>query len=102
MMTTSIAPTALQERATLGLEPNMANEAIYKVLDLPKVLSRKQVVRNDGTQFGFGWAVKVVRYLTSEPAAYSVNYPATLWLGGKPYAGEVEIRRDGSHAVRRT
>lgn len=79
----------------------MTNEAIYKVLDLPNFCKRNSIQPRDGGMFSFGWALRAVKYLRDETAATSVTYPATLWLNNRPYDGEIEIYRDGRHAVRR-
>lgn len=80
----------------------MTNEAIYKILDLPAYCNRNRIGRRDDdhARFEFGWALKVVKFFTGEPAAKSVTFPAWLYLNGRNYKGEIEISRDGHHAVR--
>lgn len=73
--------------------------AIYKVAEF---LDRNSIILADGRRFSFGWATRLIRYFAESPAASSVTYPATIWLDGKPYKGEVEVSRDGHKAVRRT
>lgn len=81
----------------------MKNEAIYKILYLPEYCNRNRITRRDDDKlrFEFGWALKIVKFFKDEPAANSITFPAYLYLNGHSYRGEIEIYRNGHHAVRR-
>ena len=74
----------------------------YKILDVPEYLARHQIIRPDGSRFGFRWANCLVRYFEHEQGAMSVTYPAIFWLDNKWHSGEIEVGRDGSLLKRLT
>ena len=78
----------------------MPNNALNKLLELPGFLKRNLIFHAEGINFGIAWIDRLVRYFESDGSVAAVNYPVTLYLEGKPYTGELEVRRDGSHAVR--
>lgn len=78
----------------------MPNNALNNFLNLPATLKRKLVFHAEGFNFGIGWVDRLIRYFSSETAAQSVNYPVTIYLESTPYAGTLEVRRDGTHALR--
>lgn len=78
----------------------MSSPAINALLDLPEYTRRNRIEHIHGMYFGIRWIDKLIRYFDSETTAQSVIYPVTLWLDGRPRRGELEVRRDGSHAVR--
>ena len=77
----------------------MTNLALNKLRALPERLTKNRVYREDGLPFGAAWADGIARFFDGEPAAQSINYPATLVLNRKYHDGMVTIRRDGSHSV---
>ncbi len=78
----------------------MPSNAINNLLNLPAYLKRNLIFHADGISFGVAWIDRLIRTFESNKAVTAVNYNVTLYLDGKPYDGELEVRRDGTHAVR--
>lgn len=70
--------------------------AIYRVAEF---LDRNSILRADGGRFSFGWATKLIRFFEAEPAAKSVDHPATIWLEGQPHEGVVTVYRTGHKTI---
>lgn len=84
----------------------MSNNAIEKLRALPGYLRRNSIFNAKDKEFDQKWIDNLVLYFDEEPAALSVNIPVLIWLAGEHgfgfTDGELEVRRDGSHAVRLT
>ena len=80
----------------------MESTAINRIMALPRYLERNNIYRRNSmfAHFGIRFIDTVIRYFEAEPAAVSINYPVELYIDGKCYNGELEVRRDGTHAVR--
>lgn len=78
----------------------MSAITINTLFNLPAFLARNNVTHAHGMHFGASWVDKLIRYFDSETAATSVNYPVKIELEGVTYDGVLEVRRDGSKAVR--
>ena len=80
----------------------MESTAINRILSLPRYLERNSIYRANSmfAHFGIRFADGVIRFFENEPAARSITYKVDLFIEGKAYDGELEIFRDGSHAVR--
>lgn len=79
----------------------MTNEATYKILDLPHFLESHYIYKTDWPRhFGVRWADSLIRYFNSETAANSVVWPVDIYIESVRYSGELEVFRDGSHAIR--
>ena len=73
----------------------MTNLAIYRILNIPDILKVARIYKDTDagfTEFGFGWAHKLTKYFSTEPAD-AVNYKA-VWYDG-------HIRRNGTLTVKR-
>lgn len=80
----------------------MSTTTINTLFNLPGFLARNNITHAYGMHFGASWIDKLIRYFDSELAATSVNYPVKVELEGITYDGELEVRRDGSKAIRLT
>ena len=78
----------------------MSNNAIYSILNLIGFLKSHLIFHSEGISFGIGWADRLIRYFSSEASVQSVTYPVDIYIESVRYSGELEVRRDGSHAVR--
>lgn len=78
----------------------MPNNVLNNFLNLPATLKRKLVFHAEGISFGIRWVDRLMRTFESNRAIVSINYPVTVYLESTPYAGELEVRRDGTHAIR--
>lgn len=78
----------------------MSNTAIYKLLDLPDFLKSHFIYHREGLQLGIRWADRLIRYFSSEVSVQSVTYPVNVYIESIKYPGFLEVRRDGSHAIR--
>lgn len=74
--------------------------ASISILSIPDEL-RKRNVQGKDTTFSIRWASNLIRFFEAEPSAQSLNYSAILNIRGVGLLdGEVEVRRDGSFAIR--
>ena len=78
----------------------MPNNVLNNFLSLPDTLKRKMIFHSNGMSFGVGWMDRLIRYFSSEKAAVSITYPVYIYIESIRYAGELEVRRDGTHAIR--
>ena len=78
----------------------MSNATLNNFLDLPATLKRKLIFHANGLSFGIGWMDRLIRYFSSESSAQSVTYPVDIYIESVRYSGELEVRRDGTHAIR--
>lgn len=78
----------------------MSNTAIYKLLELPDFLRRHTIFHAEGLQLGVRWIDWLIRYFSSEVSAQSVTYPVDVYIESIRYNGFLEVRRDGSYAIR--
>ena len=78
----------------------MPNNVLNNFLNLPTVLKRKLVFHAEGINFGIGWVDRLMRTFESNSAIASICYPVTLYIESEQYTGELEVRRDGTHAIR--
>ena len=78
----------------------MSTATLNALLELPNYLKRNLIFHADGISFGIGWIDRLIRYFSSETSAQSVTYPVDIYIQSVRYSGELEVRRDGSHAVR--
>lgn len=80
----------------------MTHEAMNKLLSLTDFCWQHRIFQpgEDVKPFGIRWLHNLICYFERETAAQAVIYPAIIWLDSKPHDGFLEIRRDGSHAVR--
>ena len=78
----------------------MSTTTINAMFNLPGFLAQNNITHAYGMHFGASWIDKLIRYFDSELAAASVNYPVKVELEGITYDGELEVRRDGSKAIR--
>ena len=80
----------------------MTNEAISRILDLPRYLERNSIYQANTMfpHFGIRWADRCIRAFEATPSPVSITYNVDLYIEGKRYDGELEVRRDGTHALR--
>ena len=78
----------------------MSTTTLNALLALPDYLKRNLIFHAEGINFGIRWIDRLIRTFESNKAIAAVNYPVTLYIESVPYNGELEVRRDGSHAVR--
>ena len=81
----------------------MTNEAINRILALPNWLERHSIYQANTMfpHFGIRWADGCIRaFEKSKPCPVSITYKVDMYIEGKCYDGELEVRRDGTHAVR--
>ena len=81
----------------------MTNETLNRLLDLPNFCKRNQIYHAENPNyFGIRWMDRLIRTFEKDNAVASITYPITLYIESVRYSGELEVRRDGSHAVRMT
>ena len=75
---------------------------IYNILTLPESFRLRNIhPKAEGFRFSIRWASGLVGYFQKEPSAASVTYEVSILLSGAGWHdGTVEIRRDGTHAIR--
>lgn len=81
----------------------MTEKAIALIKGLPAYCERNSIYKADTMypHFSIGWAEGLVRYFAETPAARSVTYRVELYdIPGGPYDAELEVMRDGFHALR--
>ena len=80
----------------------MTNEALNKILALPRFLEAHSIYQANTMfpHFGIRWADRCIRAFEGTPSPLSITYKVDVYLEGKCYDGELEVRRDGSHAIR--
>ena len=78
----------------------MSNATLNALLELPAFLKRHLIFHSEGFNVGIEWIDRLIRTFESNKAINSITYPVTLYLESACYSGELEVRRDGSHAVR--
>ena len=79
----------------------MENTAINRILALPNYLERHNVYQANTMfpHFGVRWADRCIRDFEAKPSPLSITYAVDMYIEGKCYDGELEVRRDGSHAL---
>ena len=80
----------------------MNNVTLNRLLDLPNYLLRHQIYHSEGFQFGVRWLDNLIRTFDSFQGIKSINYPVDIYIESKRYSGELEVRRDGTHALHMT
>ena len=80
----------------------MGNTAINRILALPAYLERHNIYLANTMfpHFGVRWADRCIRDFEAKPSPVSITYGVDLYIEGTRYDGELEVRRDGSHAIR--
>lgn len=80
----------------------MTNEALNRILALPAYLERHSIYKANTMfpHFGIRWADGVIRQFEATPSPLSITYKVDIYLEGKCHDGELEVRRDGTHAIR--
>ena len=80
----------------------MENVAINRILALPAYLERHSIYQANTMfpHFGVRWADRCIRDFEAKPSPLSITYAVDMYIEGKCYDGELEVRRDGSHALR--
>lgn len=79
----------------------IAYETLNKLLGLPEILKRRNIVQTNGYPFQTGWADKMIRSFTNAvPTPTSITYKMKVWLETRWYDGEIEITREGDLMVR--
>lgn len=77
----------------------MSNTTLNRLLNLPDYLKRNLIFHAEGINFGIRWVDRLIRTFESNSAIAAINYPVDLYIDGTRYSGELEVRRDGTHAV---
>ena len=78
----------------------MSNTTMTRLWALPGFLKRNNIFHAEGFEFGNSWIEGIIKSFESCEAIAGINYPVILFIEDKCYDGELEVRRDGSHAVR--
>ena len=80
----------------------MTNEAVNRILALPRFLEAHSIYQADTMfpHFGIRWADKCISAFGATPSPVTITYKVDVYLECKRYDGELEVRRDGSHAIR--
>lgn len=78
----------------------MSTTVINTLFNLPGFLARNHITHAYHMPFGASWVDKLIRYFDSETAAAAVNYPVKIEIDGIVYDGVLEVRRDGTKAVK--
>ena len=77
----------------------MTNKAITNIIALPGYLARNMILHAEGIHLGIRWVDRLIRAFESNAAIAAINYPVVIFIEGRKYNGELEVRRDGTHAV---
>ena len=78
----------------------MSNTTLNRFLDLPDFLKRHTIYHAEGFSFNISWIDRLIRTFSSEIAVQSITYPVDIYIESVRYSGELEVRRDGTHAIR--
>ena len=78
----------------------MSNTTLNRFLDLPDFLKRHTIYHTEGFSFNISWIDRLIRTFSSEIAVQSITYPVDIYIESVRYSGELEVRRDGTHAIR--
>lgn len=75
---------------------------IYDIFSLPERFRLHNILpKAEDVRFSLKWAGRLISYFQSEAPAASVTYEVSILLPDYGWHdGIVEIRRDGTHAVR--
>ena len=80
----------------------MTNEALNRILALPRFLETHSIYLANTMfpHFGTRWADRCIRDFEATPSPLSITYNVDIYLEGICHDGELEVRRDGTHALR--
>lgn len=79
---------------------NTVSLGMLDILQLPDTLIQRRVYGTSECKFSIRWASNLIRYFEREQAAKEVTFPAIVYLPEGMLDGFVDVRRDGTYAIR--